>query len=194
MIPENIKPFLDKTISEFQLNTKLRLAHFLAQVAHESGNFTHLSENLNYSAKGLQTTFLKYFPDMATALTYEHKPEAIASRVYANRMGNGDEGTREGWKYRGKGYIQLTGKENYEAFEKYSGLQVVENPDLLLIPENAMRSAGWFWCKVKNLNPIADKGTDDKIVEMITKRINGGLNGIVERKQLFADFYKELTI
>lgn len=188
MIPENIKSFFDKTIDEFQIITKLRKAHFLAQVSHESGDFRHTEENLNYSATGLMVTFPKYFPEKTGAIIYQRQPIAIASRVYANRMGNGDEGSREGWKYRGRGYIQLTGKENYQKFSDFTKIDFITNPDLLATPEYAMRSAGWFW-KINGLNEIADQGTQDEIVKRITKRINGGLNGIEDRLTRFAEYY-----
>lgn len=188
MIPENLKLFFDKTAEEFQITSRLRRAHFLAQVAHESGNFKHIEENLNYSATGLMATFSKYFPDMSGALTYQRHPSAIASRVYANRMGNGDESSRDGWKYRGRGYIQLTGKNNYRKFSEYSKIDVVTNPDLLATPELAMRSAGWFW-KTNGLNEIADQGTQDEIVKRITKIINGSYNGLEDRLNKFAEYY-----
>lgn len=194
MVPKEIQPFLDKVTEEFSINTKLRLAHFLAQAAHESNGFRVLEENLNYSAEGLLKTFPKYFPDKATALTYAHIPIAIASRVYANRLGNGDKGSGEGWRYRGRGYIQLTGKDNYRAFSDFTQIDFVVNPDLLLQPEFAMRSAGWFFAIVKNLNPIADKGAEEEIVREITKRINGGLNGIEDRLKRFTEFYQTISL
>lgn len=188
MIPDNLKPFLNKVIIEFNLNSKLRLAHFLAQVDHESGGFKFLQENLNYSANGLLTVFKKYF-DADSANEYAHKPQMIASRVYANRMGNGDELSQEGWKYHGRGYIQLTGKDNYQKFSTYCNVDFITNPDLLATLEYGMKSAGWFWM-VNNLNPIADMGTDDSIVKNITRKINGGLNGIEDRLNKFAEYYQ----
>jgi putative chitinase len=167
------------------INTKLRLAHFMAQIEHESG-LKPISENLSYSAKGLSTTFKKYFPTPADSLRYERQPLLIANKVYANRMGNGNEESGEGWKYRGRGFIQITGKENYFRLANDTDLDCFKNPDLLLEEANAMISALWFW-NLKGLNALADK---DDIIG-ITKRINGGLNGIEHRKQLLTK-YKNL--
>jgi putative chitinase len=160
------------------INTPLRNAHFMAQIEHESG-LKPISENLNYSAKGLNETFKKYFPTMETANFYAHKPKAIADRIYANRMGNGNEQSGEGWKYRGRGFIQITGKENYFNLANDTDLDCLKNPDLLLEEPNAMISALWFWNK-KGLNIFADEDN----ISTITKRINGGFNGIEHRKEL----------
>jgi putative chitinase len=137
-------------------------------------------------------TFPKYFPEKTRAIIYQRQPIAIASRVYANRMGNGDENSREGWKYRGRGYIMGTGKEFYERFGKFANIDLVSDPDLLLQPELAMRAAGWFWDKHK-LNLLADKGTDDEVVKAITKVVNGGLNGIEDRLNRFAEIYQTIV-
>lgn len=168
------------------INTPLRIAHFMSQIEHES-NLKPVQENLNYSAKGLLNVFSKYFVSKETAKTYERQPERIANRVYANRMGNGSESSGEGWKYRGRGFIQLTGKENYFHLANDTDLDVLKNPDLLLEEANAMISAIWFWNK-NGLNKFADK--DD--LNAITKRINGGYNGIVHRKELLNKYKKEL--
>lgn len=165
-------------LNKYQINTPLRLAHFFAQIAHES-NLKPISENLNYSAQGLLNTFSKYFKSLEEANKYARKPEAIANKVYANRMGNGDETSGEGWKYRGRGLIQITGKDNYKALSRDTGIDYVNNPDLLLTEADSMISALWYWNKI-NANSKADK--DDIIA--ITKAINGGTNGLEHRKQL----------
>lgn len=169
---------LNVVLPNKEINTSLRLCHFLAQIIHESGHFKCKSENLNYSAKALRCVFCKYFKTDAIANEYARKPEKIANRVYANRMGNGDEASGDGWKYRGRGLIQLTGKCNYEACGKAIGLDLLCNPDLLTeSAEASVLAACWFWNK-NNLNQFADK--DDIIT--ITKRINGGTNGLEDRK------------
>lgn len=167
--------YFSKTMKEFNINTPQRQAMFLAQVAHESGQMKFMKENLNYSAKGLLATFPKYF-NATTAAEYARQPEKIASHVYANRMGNGTEASGDGWKYRGRGAIQLTGKNNYAAAGKDLGLDLVGNPDLASSPETGIRLAGWFWNK-NNLNTLADEGK----FKAVTKRINGGYNGLADR-------------
>ena len=156
---------------------KKRAAAFVAQVAHESGGFNFVKENLNYSAKGLQTTFKKYFGDSSVAEEYAKKPEKIANRVYANRMGNGDEASGDGYKFCGRGLIQLTGKTNYTKFAADLGISVDETVAYLETPEGAVSSAGWFWDN-NNLNSYCDK--DDFVG--LTKRINGGTIGLEDRK------------
>lgn len=159
--------------------SRLRLAHFFAQVLHESGGMRYDMENLNYSAKALRAVFGKYFKTKSQAEQYARKPEKIANRVYAKRMGNASEASGDGWKYRGRGLIQLTGKNNYKAFAKWIGNeQVLEEPDLVA-SEYAVQSAVYYWDRHK-LNTIADK--DD--VVRLTKKINGGLNGLAHRKEL----------
>jgi putative chitinase len=156
---------------------KKRAAAFIAQVAHESGGFNFVKENLNYSAKGLRTTFKKYFADESTANAYAKQPAKIANRVYANRMGNGDEASGDGYKYCGRGLIQLTGKQNYTKFAADLGISVDETVAYLETPEGAVSSAGWFWDN-NNLNSYCDK--DDFVG--LTKRINGGTIGLEDRK------------
>lgn len=166
------------------INTPLRLAHFLAQLEHES-NLKPISENLNYSAASLTRVFSKYFPgDLAQ--DYARKPEKIACRVYANRMGNSTEASGDGWKYRGRGFIQITGKENYKQLSAATGIDYVKDPDLLLNEADSMISALWFWNKYR-LNTLAD--TDN--VKEITRRINGGYNGLPHRLELL-NKYKAL--
>ena len=145
-VPDAVIAMIPDTAQKFQINTPLRLAHFLAQCGHESGGFKATQENLNYSAKGLRGIFGKYFPTDALAEQYQRKPEAIASRVYGGRMGNGVESTKEGYKFRGRGYIQLTGKDNYTAFGKAINEDVISNPDLVS-SKYALLSAAWFFSK-----------------------------------------------
>jgi putative chitinase len=190
-IPANVIAMIPDTAAKFNINTPLRLAHFLAQCGHESGGFRATQENLNYSAKGLLGIFKKYFPSVALAQQYERKPELIASRVYASRMGNGNEASREGYKFRGRGYIQLTGKENYTAFGKSIGEDMVANPDKVAGPY-ALLSAAWFFSK-NGLNKIADEGSSDAVVTKITKRVNGGTIGLADRQKHFREYYHLLA-
>ena len=171
------QPLLSVTTS-YNIDTPLRLAHFIAQIAHESGSLRYTEENLNYSASALRSVFGKYFKTDDEANAYARQPEKIANRVYANRMGNGDEASGEGWKYRGRGLIQLTGKENYSNFGKSVIQDLITNPDpLAKDPTTAVEGACWYWDNRK-LNQYADQ---DDIVT-ITKKINGGLNGLEDRK------------
>jgi putative chitinase len=162
----------------FEINTPSRQAAFLAQCAHESGNFNAMVENLNYSADGLQKIFHKYFPDSEIASQYARKPEMIANRVYANRMGNGDEASGDGFRYRGRGLIQVTGKNNYRACGDALGADLLSEPDLLETSPGAVLSAGWFWA-ANGLNAYADAGD----ILTMTKRINGGTIGLEDRKK-----------
>ena len=166
---------LNDCFDKYAINTPERQACFLAQVMHESGGFKLLSENLNYSAAALMRTWPSRFPDMDTAEKYAHNPEKIANKVYAGRMGNIEEG--DGWKFHGRGLIQLTGRENYANFVHNASVDVLSNPDLLITPEYACLSAGWYWNK-RNLNELADKMD----IEGITKKINGGTLGLEDRK------------
>lgn len=175
----------------FNISTTLRLAHFLAQCSHESGNFTALKENLNYSADGLQKIFPKYFPDRATAEAYARKPEKIASKVYANRMGNGDETSGDGFKFRGRGYIQLTGKSNYTEFGTFIKEDLVANPDFVA-DKYPLASAAFFFNK-NGLWAICDKGAGNDVVTLVTKRVNGGTIGLEDRISKFKLFYESLS-
>ena len=160
--------------------TNNQAAHFFGQCAHESGNFKVFSENLNYSAQGLNGIFKKYFPTVASTNGYARKPEKIANKVYASRMGNGPESSGDGWKFRGRGPIQLTGKDNYTAFSKDIGRpDVLTNPDIVT-GELAFESALWFFRK-NNLLAVADKGVTDAVITQITKRVNGGTHGLDDR-------------
>ena len=189
-VPDSVISQLPDTISKFELNTPLRLAHFLAQAGHESGGFKAVTENLNYGAKGLRSIFGIYFPTDAKALEYERKPEKIANLVYGNRMGNGAETTGEGFKFRGRGYIQLTGKANYEAFDKVVSEDLISNPDLVST-KYPLLSAAWFFHK-NGLHKIADEGATEAVVTKVTKRVNGGTIGLVDRLKHFNEYYNLL--
>jgi len=179
----------DTTLDRFEINSPLRKSHFLAQVGHESGGFKFVVENLNYSAKALYGMFRKYFPTLEAANAYARQPEKIANKVYANRMDNGTEQSGDGWKYRGRGLIQLTGKANYQMFSDDAQQDFIANPDRVARPEWALSSACWFW-KKNNINRYADE--DD--IHMVTKRINGGYNGIEHRQHLLDEFKKLYNI
>ncbi len=167
------------TVAEYyEMNANpARLAGFLAQTAHESGGFTAVKENLNYSAKGLMGIFKKYFPTEELAKQYERKPEKIANRVYANRMNNGDEASGDGYKFCGRGLIQLTGRANYTKFAEDLGMSIEDTIKYLETPNGAVASAGWFWDN-NNLNQYCDSGD----FVMLTKRINGGTIGLADRQ------------
>lgn len=187
-IPDAVFAQIPSACAAFNINSPLRLAHFLAQCGHESGGFKAVSENLNYSADGLKKIFGKYFPGDASA--YARNPEKIASKVYANRMGNGDEASKEGWKFRGRGYIQLTGKANYEKFTKFIGEDCIANPDLVAT-KYPLASAAFFFDSNK-LWSICDKGADDATVTAVTKRVNGGTIGLADRIKHFREFHSLL--
>jgi putative chitinase len=188
-IPDNVLSQIPETAQKFNITTNLRLAHFLAQCAHESGGFKAVSENLNYSADGLRKIFGKYFPS-TLAESYARQPEKIASRVYADRMGNGNEMSKEGYKFRGRGYIQLTGKNNYSNFSKFIGEDCTSNPDLVAT-KYPLASAGFFFDSNK-LWSICDKGADDVAVTSVTKRVNGGTHGLADRLEKFKKYYNLL--
>lgn len=188
-IPDNVISQIAETAQKFNITNNLRLAHFLAQCAHESGNFKAVSENLNYSVDGLKKIFPKYFPGNL-AESYAKQPEKIASRVYGSRMGNGDESTKEGFKFRGRGYIQLTGKSNYSKFTQFIGEDCVSNPDLVAT-KYPLASAAFFF-NSNNLWSICDKGSDDATVTAVTKRVNGGTHGLADRIEKFKKYYSLL--
>jgi putative chitinase len=190
-IPDAVIAQIPDTASKFQINTPLRLAHFLAQCGHESGGFRATQENLNYSAKGLNGIFKKYFPTEAAAAPYARQPIKIASKVYGGRMGNGPESTQEGYKFRGRGYIQLTGKENYTAFGKAINEDILSNPDKVA-SSYALLSAAWFFNK-NGLHKMADEGATDTVVTKITKRVNGGTIGLADRIKHFKEYYSLLS-
>jgi putative chitinase len=190
-IPDAVIAQLPDTMAKFELNTPLRLAHFLAQAGHESGGFKLVNENLNYSAKGLLGVFKKYFPSTTKASEYERKPEKIANLVYGGRMGNGPEATGEGFKFRGRGYIQLTGKDNYKAFDAVVPENLLESPDLVAT-KYPLLSAAWFFHK-NGLHKIADQGATDAVVTSVTKRVNGGTIGLADRIKHFKEYYSLLA-
>ena len=186
-IPDKVIVQIPDVAAKFGINTPLRLAHFLAQCGHESGGFKLVNENLNYSADGLKKIFRKYFAQAGLAESYARKPDLIASRVYGNRMGNGDEGTRDGYKFRGRGYIQLTGKSNYSEFDKFVDDDILLNPDLVAT-KYPLLSAAWFF-HTNNINSVSDKGATDKVIASVTKRVNGGTIGLQDRINHFKIYY-----
>ena len=190
-IPDAVIAMIPDTAAKFGINTPLRLAHFLAQCGHESGGFRATQENLNYSAKGLNGIFKKYFPTEASAAAYARNPQKIANKVYGGRMGNGLEASGEGYKFRGRGYIQLTGKENYTAFGKAIGEDILANPDKVA-STYALLSAAWFFSK-NGLHKMADGGATDAVVTSITKRVNGGTIGLADRIKHFKEYYHLLA-
>ena len=190
-VPQSVIDSIPEVATKFGINTPLRVAHFLAQCGHESGGFRLTKENLNYSAKGLMGIFKKYFPTEALAKAYERQPAKIANKVYSNRMGNGTEASGEGAKFCGRGYIQLTGKENYTAFGKSIGVDVCANPELVA-SQYALASAAWFFSK-NGLHKIADEGASDLVVTKITKRVNGGTIGLPDRIKHFKEYYSLLA-
>ncbi len=185
--PERFLPHLNHYMINEGIITPLRKAHFLAQVAHESGDLNRLTENLNYSATALLNTFRKYFADRETAEKYARRPIDIANRVYGGRMGNGDEASGDGWRYRGAGAIQLTGKNNHKAFAVSVGKPLATVGDYLRSPEGAAHSAAWFWA-TNGLNKLADQND----LRGITRRINGGFNGLADRQERFQKMLKIL--
>jgi putative chitinase len=190
-IPDAVIAMIPAVAQKFQIDSALRLAHFLAQCGHESGGFRLTKENLNYSAKGLNGIFKKYFPTLESALPYERKPEKIANKVYGGRMGNGPESTGDGAKFCGRGYIQLTGKDNYTAFGKSIGEDVCANPQVVA-EKYALLSAAWFFNK-NGLHKMADGGATDAVVTSITKRVNGGTIGLADRIKHFKEYYHLLA-
>jgi putative chitinase len=188
-LPDSVIVQIPDTAKRFNITTNLRLAHFLAQCGHESGGFKAVSENLNYSADGLKKIFPKYFPGNLNE-SYARQPEKIASRVYASRMGNGDEDSKDGFKFRGRGYIQLTGKSNYTIFDKFVDDDILGNPDLVGT-KYALASAAFFFNN-NNLWSICDKGADDATVTAVTKRVNGGTIGLADRIKHFKEYYNLL--
>ncbi|MBY4678751.1 LysM peptidoglycan-binding domain-containing protein [Marinobacterium arenosum] len=183
--PEDIARYLvplNKQMARYGIDTPLRRAHFLAQIGHESGQLRFISENLNYSSQALRTLFSKYFPTEEMAEQCARQPQVIADILYANRMGNGPADSNDGWTFRGRGLIQLTGKDNYRSCGEAIGIDLLAKPQQLADEPNcAAAGACWFW-QSRNLNPLADR--DD--VRQITRRINGGYNGLADREALLA--------
>jgi len=190
-IPANVMEEIPLIIEKFGIDGPLRLSHFLSQCAHESGNFKFVKENLNYSADGLRKIFPKYFPTIELANKNARQPEKIANKVYGGRMGNGDEASGDGFKFRGRGYIQLTGKDNYAAFDKFVNDDIMANPDLVAT-KYPLTSAAFFFHKNK-LWDVCDKGHGDDIVLAVTKRVNGGTHGLTDRQEKFDLFHSTLA-
>jgi len=188
-VPAAVIAQIPETAAKFGITSNLRLAHFLAQCALESTGFTATVENLNYSAQRIPQVFGKYFKNVAVA-PYAHNPQKLGSRVYANRMGNGDEASGEGFDFRGRGYIQLTGKNNYSSFSKFIGEDCVANPDLVATKYPLASAA--FYFSSNNIWTICDQGSSDAIVTKVTKAVNGGTTGLAERLQNFKLFFKAL--
>ena len=188
-IPDKVIEQIPDTAKKFNITTPLRLAHFLSQCGHESGGFRLVNENVNYSATGLKGIFGKYFPGNL-AESYARQPQKIASRVYGGRMGNGAESTGDGYKFRGRGYIQLTGKDNYTRFGRFIGEDTVANPDLVAT-KYPLASAAFFFDSNK-LWLICDKGSDNATVTSVTKRVNGGTIGLADRIKHFNEYYNLL--
>ena len=185
---ENLEKFvgpLNDTMERYAINTPLRKAHFLAQIAHESNELESVVENLNYSQARLTQVFPRYFRTIEESAPYNRQPEKIANRVYSNRMGNGDEASGDGWKFRGRGLIQLTGKENYKKASDEIGVDFISNPDLVQGPVYASLTAGWYWDS-RELNSWADKDNCYKV----TLQINGGTIGI-ESRELYLERAKQ---
>lgn len=186
-IPDKVLAEMPGVMTKFEINTPLRIAHFLAQCSYESMNFERVYENLNYSAEGLKRIF---GVSDSIATQYERQPERIASRMYANKIGNGPESTKDGWKFRGRGYIQLTGRANYLEFSKDIQVDVTKDPDLVAT-KYPLLSAAWFFHK-RGVNEIADRGATDDIIKAVTKKINAGSHGINTRISLFKNYYNIL--
>jgi putative chitinase len=189
-IPANVISQIPEVMDKFKINTPLRIAHFLAQCGHESGGFKVTTENLNYSAQGLLSTFRKYFPTEALANQYARQPEKIANLVYANRMNNGNEASGDGWRFRGRGYIQLTGRDNYTRFNREVPEDILVNPDLVAT-KYPLLSAAWFW-NSRNLNLDSDRGSSIETVTQITRKVNGGTIGLQDRIKHFNEYYSLL--
>jgi putative chitinase len=188
-LPDSVIAQIPDVMTKFKIDTTIKLSHFLAQCGHESGGFKVVNENLNYGAKGLLTIFKRYFPTEAKAKEYERKPEKIANLVYGGRMGNGAEPTGEGYKYRGRGYIQLTGKANYTEFDKVVTENIVENPDLVAT-KYPLLSAAWFFHR-NCLGKCVD--ASDASVLAVTRCVNGGTIGLEDRKKHFKEYYALLA-
>lgn len=189
-VPLGVLQELLDIYERFSITNSLRVAHFLSQCAHESAGFTRVFENLNYSPSGLKRVFSKYFPGSLNE-SYAHKPEKIASRVYGNRMGNGDETSGDGYRYRGRGYIQLTGKSNYTRFSRFIGEDVVANPDLVAT-KYPLASAAFFF-NSNGIWTVCDRGATEEVITAVTKRVNGGTIGLPDRIKHFREYYELLT-
>ncbi len=189
-IPQNVLSQIPDTAAKFNITNKLRLAHFLSQCAHESANWKATVENLNYSANGLRGTFGKYFPNGDYDAYARNQPK-IGARVYANRMGNGDEASGEGYAYRGRGYIQLTGKNNYTAFSQFIGVDCVNNPDA--VANDYPLASAAFYFNSNNLWPKCDQGSSQDVITTVTRAVNGGTKGLDDRIKHFNTYWALLN-
>lgn len=190
-LPAAASKYMLEVVDRYKITSPLRLAHFMAQIAHESGDFKFLVENLNYSADALLRVFPKYFRDRATANRYARNPEMIGNRVYGGRMGNGDEASRDGFRFRGRGYLQLTGKNNYKAFSDFIKEDCVANPELVST-KYPMDSAIWFFDQNK-LWDICDRGDGDDVVTLVRRRVNGGTIGLQDVIKKFNTYHSLLV-
>ena len=190
-VPSHIKAEIWPVMRKFSINTIERLSHFLAQCAQESGSFKAVSENLNYSVSGLKKTFPRYFKDKDPK-AYSKAPQALANYVYSNRLGNGSEASGDGWRYRGRGYIQLTGKSNYRAFDAFVDDDILVGGPDLVATKYPLLSAAWFW-SVNKINNLADGGIDIDDIRRVTEKVNGGHKGLHERIMLTHRYHSELS-
>lgn len=191
-IPEGVLHELNRLDKDYGVNTVLRAAHLLSQCAHESAHFTQKEENLNYSKERLLVVFPYYFRTLDDAAPYEHNPEKLGNYVYGNRIGNGAAATGDGYRYRGRGYLQLTGITNYRSFNRYVNNNIVNYPDLVAT-SYPLTSAAWFF-NCSGIWPLCDKGSKEKDVEAVTRRVNGGINGLDERIKLFNTIFSSLKV
>ena len=190
-LPQAVLDEIPAIMEKFGVTNPLRLSHFLAQCAHESGNFKFVRENLNYSADGLRKIFPKYFPTAELAAKYARQPEKIANKVYGGRMGNGDEASGDGFRFRGRGFLQTTGKLNYTAFDKFVEDDILADPDLVASKYPLMSAA--FFFHSNKLWDICDKGHGHEIVLAVTKRVNGGTIGILDRQKHFDSLHSTMA-
>lgn len=191
-LPKKVLDELPSVIKYYQIDTPLRMSHFLSQCHHESGGFKSTTENMKYSAARLLQVFPKHFKSLDDTKGYAMHPERIGNKVYANRLGNGDELSGDGYKYRGRGYIQLTGRHNYKIIDSYLDENIIDNPDLIAT-KYPLFSAAWYW-QSRKLNSTADKGATMEICEQVTRNINGGKLGLQSRYKLLVYYYQMLNI
>ena len=190
VIPKKVLDEIPLVMNRFKINTPLRLSHFLSQCSHESANFSVVYENLNYNKEGLMKIFPKYFPNETIASQYAKQPEKIANKVYANRMGNGNEASGMGFKFRGRGFLQITGCNNYSLFDKFVDDDILANPDLIAT-KYPLLSAAWFW-DTNKINIVADKGNSNDTLIAVRKKINGGTIGLDDSINKFNTYYNLL--
>lgn len=186
IVPKNDFKDMNDIIFKFSINTPLRMSHFISQCHHESGGFRVKVENMNYSTRRLMEIFRKYFPTVESTIGYVGNPEKIGSKVYANRMGNGDERSMDGYRYRGRGYIQITGKNNYKLFGDSIGVDLIKDPDEIL--NYSLISAAWYF-SYNNINRVSDLGNGLEVIKRVTKIINNGTNGLQDRINQFNKIY-----